>query len=54
MEVAENKTGKEGFFPNGNFTFSDDFTSEKLDYRWIGLRGPREAFISPTKEWIEN
>jgi alpha-N-arabinofuranosidase len=51
--VAENKTGKEGFFPNGNFTFTDDFTSEKLDYRWIGLRGPREEFISATKEGLQ-
>ena len=51
--VTENKTGKEGFFPNGNFTFSDDFTSENLDYRWIGLRGPREEFISTSKEGLQ-
>lgn len=49
----ENKTGKDGFFPNGNFTFSDNFTSEKLDYRWIGLRGPREEFISLTKNGLQ-
>lgn len=41
-----NNTGKEGFFPNGNFTFSDDFTADQLDYRWIGVRGPREDFVS--------
>ncbi|WP_100614364.1 glycoside hydrolase family 43 protein [Confluentibacter citreus] len=52
-EGAQNKTGKEGFFPNGNFTFSDNFTSEKLDNRWIGLRGPREAFISKTKNGLQ-
>jgi alpha-N-arabinofuranosidase len=51
--VAENKTGKEGFFPNGNFTFSDNFTSQKLDYRWIALRGPREDFISVTKKGLQ-
>lgn len=34
---AVNNTGENGFLPNGNFTFSDDFTSTKLDYRWIGL-----------------
>ncbi|MFH0758192.1 MAG: glycoside hydrolase family 43 protein [Bacteroidota bacterium] len=51
--VTENKTGREGFFPNGNFTFMDDFTSEKLDDRWIGLRGPREQFISVTKEGLQ-
>ncbi|MDA3927429.1 MAG: glycoside hydrolase family 43 protein [Prolixibacteraceae bacterium] len=49
----ENKTGKDGFFPNGNFTFSDDFSAEKLDYRWIGLRGPREAFIQKTDNGIQ-
>lgn len=50
---VENKTAKEGFFPNGNFTFTDDFTAEKLDYRWIGLRGPREAFISKTNKGLQ-
>ena len=51
--VTENKTGQDGFLPNGNFTFTDDFTSEKLDYRWIGLRGPREDFISVTKKGLQ-
>lgn len=46
---VENKTTNDGFFPNGNFTFTENFTSPNLDFRWIGLRGPREAFISPTK-----
>lgn len=50
--VAQNKTGREGFFPNGNFTFSENFSSEKLDYRWIGLRGPRENFISINKKGL--
>lgn len=49
---VENKTGRDGFFPNGNFTYTEDFASEKLDYRWIGLRGPREAFISRTKKGL--
>ena len=47
---VENKTGKEGYFPNGNFTFTATFTSSPLDYRWIGLRGPREEFVSVLKE----
>lgn len=51
--VTQNKTGKEGYFPNGNFTFSDNFTSSKLDYRWIGLRGPRENFISTSKKGLQ-
>ncbi|WP_308701869.1 glycoside hydrolase family 43 protein [Pontibacter ummariensis] len=51
-EGVENKTGEAGYFPNGNFTFTDNFASDKLDYRWIGLRGPREAFASTTKEGL--
>ena len=50
---VENKTGQDGFVPNGNFTITDNFTSEKLAYRWIGLRGPREAFISTTKKGLQ-
>lgn len=51
-EGVTNKTGQDGFFPNGNFTFKDDFSKEKLDYRWIGLRGPREEFIVSTKNGL--
>ena len=51
--VTENKTGKDGFFPNGNFTFTENFTSPKLDYRWIGLRGPRENFATVTKKGLQ-
>lgn len=50
---VENKTGKQGFLPNGNFTFTENFTSDQLDYRWIGLRGPREKFISITKKGLQ-
>ena len=52
-EGVENKTGKDGFVPNGNFVFSDDFSSEQLHYNWIGLRGPREAFIKKTDNGIQ-
>lgn len=48
-----NKTGANGFFPNGNFTYEEDFTGKQLDYRWIGLRGPREAFIATSKSGLE-
>lgn len=51
--VTENKTGKDGFFPNGNFTYTENFAAEPLDYRWIGLRGPREEFISLTKSGLQ-
>ncbi|MEL7223022.1 MAG: glycoside hydrolase family 43 protein, partial [Bacteroidota bacterium] len=50
---AENNTGQKGFFPNGNFTFKDDFTAEKLDYRWISLRGFREEFTEITDEGLK-
>ena len=50
---VENKTGNEGFFPNANFTFSDNFTSGDLDYRWIGVRSPREDFVSVTKDGLK-
>ena len=51
-EGLENQTTKAGFFPNGNFMYAENFASEKLDHRWIGLRGPREAFISQTKQGL--
>src|SRR5690554_1229873 len=51
-EGVKNKTGREGFFPNGNFTFKDDFQSTPLDYRWIGVRGPREEFIKADKKGV--
>ena len=41
-----NQTGKNGFLPNGNFTFSDNFSGARPDYRWIAMRGPREVFIA--------
>jgi alpha-N-arabinofuranosidase len=47
-----NKTGKDGFFPNGNFIFQDNFGSTTLDYRWIGMRGPREEFVKKEKKGI--
>lgn len=50
---VENKTGEPGYFPNGNFTYRENFASDNLDYRWIGLRGPREAFINPVKDGLQ-
>lgn len=51
--VTENKNGQKEYFPNGNFTFTDNFQVEKLDYRWIGLRGPREEFVSTSKNGLQ-
>ena len=51
--VTANLTGQNEFLPNGNFTFTDNFTGEKLDYRWIGLRGPREEFITASKKGLQ-
>jgi xylan 1,4-beta-xylosidase len=50
---VENKTTQEGYFPNGNFTITENFKSEKLDYRWIGLRGPREDFMTITDKGLQ-
>ncbi|MFC6102091.1 glycoside hydrolase family 43 protein [Olivibacter domesticus] len=47
-----NKTGKNGFLPNGNFVFNDDFKGKTLDLRWIGVRGPRENFIQIGREGL--
>lgn len=47
-----NKTGKDGYFPNGNFTFKDSLTTSPLDYRWVGVRGAKEGFISTTAEGL--
>jgi len=49
---VKNMTGQGEFFPNGNFTFTDNFKSGKLDMRWIGIRGWREKFAIPTKEGL--
>jgi len=46
--VTENKTDQDGYFPNGNFVYTEKFDKKILDYRWIGLRGPREDFIEFT------
>ncbi len=50
---VENKTGENGFVPNGNFKFIDNFDSEKLDLRWVGIRGPRENFVTKTKKGLQ-
>ncbi|MDA3816836.1 MAG: glycoside hydrolase family 43 protein [Prolixibacteraceae bacterium] len=52
-EGVENKRGQDGFFPNGNFTFTDNFTSDELDYRWIGVRAFPEDFISTSKKGLK-
>ena len=52
-EGVTNKTMSGDYFPNGNFTITEDFSSEDLHPRWIGLRGPREAFIEFTKKGLK-
>lgn len=51
-EGVTNHKGQNGFFPTGNFSFTDNFSSTNLDYRWIGIRGQREAFISTSKKGL--
>jgi len=50
---VQNQTGQNGFFPNGNFTYADKLTDKNLDYRWIAMRGPRESFITITKNGVK-
>ena len=47
-----NQTGQNGYFPNGNFTFTETFPSDTLDYRWVGVRGAREKFISVSPDGL--
>lgn len=49
---VKNQTGTKGFMPNGNFRFEDNFTSDKLDFRWIAMRGPREGFSGLTTKGL--
>lgn len=48
-----NQTGQNDFLPNGNFTYTDDLSAPSLHYRWIGVRGPRENFITSSKEGVK-
>lgn len=50
---VQNQNGQNGFFPNGNFTYTDKLTDKNLDYRWIAMRGPRESFITVTKNGVK-
>lgn len=52
-EGVKDQAGQNGFFPNGNFTYSDKLTDKSLDYRWIAMRGPRENFISISKNGVK-
>ena len=52
-EGIKNQTGQNGFFPNGNFTYNDKLTDKNLDFRWIAMRGPREDFISISKNGVK-
>lgn len=47
---VENKTGIDGFIPNGNFIFEDALTDKNLDFRWIAMRSARENFVSVSKK----
>jgi alpha-N-arabinofuranosidase len=43
---VENKTGRDGYLPNGNWTHTDDFSGTELDQRWLMLRTPDSTFYS--------
>lgn len=48
-----NQSGQRDFLPNGNFTYTDELKASPLHQRWIGVRGPRENFISTTSEGLK-
>lgn len=50
---VQNQTGQNGFFPNGNFAYNDKLADKNLDFRWIAMRGPRENFITATKNGVK-
>lgn len=50
---VQNQNGQNGFLPNGNFTYNDKLTDKNLDFRWIAMRGPRESFITVTKNGVK-
>jgi len=50
---THNQNGQNGFFPNGNFIYNDKLTDKNLDFRWIAMRGPRESFITVTKNGVK-
>jgi alpha-N-arabinofuranosidase len=43
---VENKTGKDGFLPNGNWTYTDQFDESELSQRWLMLRTPDSTFYA--------
>ena len=45
-----NHQGKDGFFQNGNFTFTENFTSANLDCRWVGLRTDPKDIVTIGKK----
>lgn len=50
---VKNLTQQNGYFPNGNFTFTDNLKNSLLDDRWIAMRAPKENFISLTKNGVK-
>lgn len=52
-EGTINQNGKNGFLPNGNFTYSESFRNTPIDMRWVGVRGAKEGFASIGKNGLE-
>jgi len=50
---VENKMNTGDYFPNGNFTFTDNFGGNTFDHRWVALRGPRESFSELTRKGVK-
>ena len=53
-EGVENKTGEDGYFPNGNFTFSDDFKADTLDYQMDWFKRSERSFYGKNQKRTSN
>lgn len=52
LRLPEAVSVQPGYFPSGNFTYHEAFKNPSLDFRWIGVRGPREDFIQLTENGL--
>lgn len=50
---VRNMAGTNGFLPKGNFSYTDNLTSDTLDYRWFGLRIPVDSVARHTKKGLQ-
>ncbi len=49
---VKNLTGRQGFLPNGNFSYTDRFRDEKPAMKWLTVRGPGNGFAATGKDGL--